>query len=150
MGKRKKHELDIDFIAPHSIEQCAYLLGRLDDRREIPYAPPVRVRLDYVDDNTYAFRLNEDAPAPLIIHGFLNRLHDDSTYVSGIAITRRHVLYREMIVGSGLILGLALLVGPIIFVLYVPVFAVFVLRYRRGVELELGRLTRVVGDMLSH
>ena len=84
------------------------------------------------------------------IHGYLNRLHAESTYVSGVAITRRHVLYRELIVGSGLILGLALVVGPLIGLLYVPAFAVFILRYRRGVALELDRLTRVVGDMLSH
>ncbi len=150
MGKRKKHKLDIDFVAPHSLEECAYLLGRLDDRREIPFAPPIRVRLDYIDDDTCAFRLNEDAPAPVVIHGYLNRLYDDSTYVSGIAITRQRVLYRELLLGCGLILGLTLLVGPMVSVLYVPAFAAFVLRYRRGVELELGRLTRVVGDMLSH
>ena len=150
MGKRKKHELDIDFVAPHSLEDCAYLLGRLDDRREIPFAPPVRVRLEPVDDDTVAFRLHEEAPAPVVIHGYLNRLHDESTYVSGIAITRLHVLYRELLLGSGLILGLTAVVGPIVSVLYAPAFAMFVLRYRRGVALELGRLTRVVGDILSH
>lgn len=148
--KRKKLSLDIDFVAPRPLEDCVYRLGRLDDRREIPFAPPVSIRLAQLDEDTWSFRLNESTPAPVTIHGYLNRLHDQSTYVSGLAKIERHRLYRDLLFGLLLILLVALVVGLVVIVLYLPVFLVFTARYQSGIEDERNRLTRLMGDILIY
>lgn len=143
------HKLDIDFVAPHSLDDCAYLFGRLHERRDIPFAPVVAVELRNLDDDTYAFRLNEAVPAPVVIHGYFNRLHNDSTYVSGVATIRRFSLYRDLLLGLLLILLLALVVGPLILLVYLPVFVIFVMRYHSGVQHERARLVRLMCETLS-
>ena len=144
----QKRTLDIDFVAPHSLEDCAYRLGRLDDRRSVPFSPPFSVRLTHLDENTCAFLLNENSPAPVMIRGYLNYLHDRATYVSGVAIIKRHPLYRDTLVGLGLILALVVVVSELMLVVYLPIFAFFMLRYRAGITRERERLVRLVGDTL--
>jgi hypothetical protein len=150
MKRKRKHRLDIDFVAPHALDDCVYRLGRLDDRRAVPFAPPVSIRLAHLDADTWGFCLNEDTPAPIRIDGYLNRLHDDATYVSGRAMMRRRSLYRDLLLGLLLILGLALVVGPVIVLLYLPAFLFFTTRYHDGVADEHARLARLMSDTLVH
>ena len=150
MRGRNKRDLDIDFIASHSLDECVYRLGRLDDRRDVPFAPPVSIRLTPLDDTTWAFRLHEAAPAPVLIDGYLNHLHDDCTYVSGRAIIKRRPLYRDLLLGLLLILALALIVGPVIVAFYLPAFVVFTVRYQSGVENERARLARLMCNTLIY
>ncbi|MBZ0294380.1 MAG: hypothetical protein K8L99_17590 [Anaerolineae bacterium] len=145
-----KDRHDIDFVSRYSLEDCIYRLGKLDDRRRYPFAPITLLRLQYLDDNTCAFQVAERLPAPVVIHGYLNRLQSDATYVSGHARIRRHRLIGEVLIGFGLIALIALLVGTLVIVLYLPVAAVFFWRYQRGVADEHRRLVRVFRDLLSY
>lgn len=150
MRPQRKRVLDIDFVAPHSLEACVYRLGRLDDRRDVPFAPPVSIRLARLDEDTWAFRLNESIPAPVKVEGYLNRLHHESTYVSGCALVKRRPLYRDLLLGLLLILALALVVGMLILALYLPAFLYFTARYQAGVDDERARLIRLMGNTLSY
>lgn len=146
--KRQHRPVAIDFVAAYSLEDCAYRLGQLHDRRALPFVPPVQVRLICLDDDTWAFQLRETQSAPVTIHGFLNRLHHDSTYISGVAVINRYRLYADAVIGLAIISGLALIVGLVVAVLYVPILLYLIQRYWRASRAELLRLTRLIGDVL--
>ena len=147
--KRKRRGLEMDFIAPHAIEDCMYKLGQLHEQREIPFAPLLSVRLASLDADTCHFELRQRLPAPVSIHGYLNRLDGQSTYVSGLAVLHYRRLYGEAALVLLGLLGLMLVVGPLIGLLYLPLLLIFMLRYRHGAAQEFGRLSQLLTGMLG-
>jgi hypothetical protein len=148
---RPQHSLrGIDFISPHSLDECAYRLGRLDDRRRVPFVPQTRICVRCLNENTWSFSINETLPAPVRVYGYLNRLHDASTYISGEVIISYRRLCRDVVMGGALLIGLGLVVHVLVALVYGLCFGLFLWRYLRGIAAERSRLTRLIGDTLSY
>ena len=148
-----RHETTVafDFVAPNKLEECVSRVGSLQDLRDLdPWSPKAIVHIEHVNDNTYGFVVLESEPAPIRLHGYLNRLDDVTTYVSGEAQAKLFLQLAEVLFLAGLIVVLAMFVGLFVIILFVPPLAVFVWYYWHGVRRERERLMRVLKDTLSY
>jgi hypothetical protein len=149
-GKRKRKRKPLfDFVVPHSLEECAYRVGHIQEIRDIAFAPTIRIRLTPVDDDTYSFQVREVRPGSIHLVGYLNRLDKHTTYVSGMAAIRP-IIYLEMIPLAGVIFALMFFAGWMMGLLFFPPLIVFALRTWRGVRKERERLIRLTKGILGY
>ena len=151
LPERHENRVPFDFVAVNTLEVCLSRLGSMQDLRDIdPWSPKAIVRIEYVNDNTYGFTVIEHEPAPVELRGYLNRLDDETTYVSGEARAKLFLQLAELLFLAGLIVLLTMFVGFFVLLLFVPPLAAFVWYYWHGVNKERDRLVRVVKDTLSY
>lgn len=146
---RRESVIVFDFVTPLGLEACQSRVGAMQDLRNLDdWSPQVRVNLNVMDEQTCAFRLTEQQPAPIVITGYLNRLDDGSTYVSGEASARVYLQLGELAFLVALIFVLTVWVGWYVAVLFGPLLMMFVWYTWRGVRKERDRLTAVLRDTL--
>jgi len=145
------HVATFDFVAVTPLEECVTRVAALEDLRDLDaWVPATRVNLDQIDTHTYAFIIRENDPAPVELRGYMNRLDDGTTYVSGRASAKVYLQGAEFGFLLSLIFGLAVFVGVFVLFLFGPPFGLFVWFYWRGARKERDRLVAVVKDTLSH
>ena len=145
----RKSKMAFDFVAPHSLEECMYRLGLVQEQRDIDFAPRIAIKQHRLDADTCAFSVWERRPASITLTGYMNRLADDATYVHGSAvIQRRTYLEAAPIVGG--IIGMCVVVGWGIGAILLPPALLFMQKTWRGSEIEQERLLRLTRDTLLH
>ncbi len=139
-----------DFCAPLALEECVSRLGSLQEHRPIDWAPTTTVRIERLNPDTYTFAITEHNPAPVRISGYLNRLDEAATYVSGEAASGNLRQWGEVALVGALVLGLSAWLGLFVGCLFFPPLGVFAWMYYRGTHKERDRLLRVTRDTLGY
>lgn len=131
------------------LERCAYRLALVEERREIAFVPRLTLHLSQIDADTYAFRLHESHDLPIIIEGELHRLDQQRTYVSGLAMIDRPRLLAEL--GTLLVFALAsaLLIGPLMVLIGLPLLMLYLSHYHQATHDEYGRLIHLLRGTLA-
>jgi hypothetical protein len=147
----REHVVPFDFVATTTLEQCVSRVGQMQDLRGLdPWSPVTYVNITHLDDHTYAFTIREHEPAPIELKGYMNRLDDETTYISGEASAKIYLQVGEFAFLLGLIAVLTIFVGLFVAVLFLPPFGVFAWLYWHGARRERNRLVAVIKDTLSH
>ena len=145
----RKAKMTFDFVAPYSLEDCIYRLGKLQEIRDLKFVPRIIIKRRMLDVDTCEFHVRETRPASITLVGYLNRLDDGATYVSGeTAIQRRTYVEAAPFVGA--IFALCIVVGWGVGALLLPPLFLFMRGYWRGSEVEQDRLLRLTKDMLLY
>lgn len=146
--KRQQATPEFDFVAPFNLYESMDRLSQVQELREIPFVPKLRISFDLMNDDTCKFIIQRSGPDSLKLHGYLNRLDDEKTYVSG-----ETQMTKQTFGETGLIVALILLLSPFIgwFVglILLGGLAAFIHYYRQGVQAEQGRLEKLLKDTLA-
>lgn len=137
----------IDFVAPYPLSECVYRLGEMQELRDIPFVPRVKIQLKPVKNEHYRFTITEVAPASIEIRGDLYRLGNDKTHVTADATIQRRT-YVEWIPVAVLITALFPVIG-LASLIFGASLGVFVRKYWIGSEREYKRLIRQTEDTLG-
>jgi hypothetical protein len=146
---RENHPLAMDFVVSQPLERCAYRLALVEERREIPFVPRLTLYLCRVDADTYVFELHEDHALPISIQGVLNRLDQNRTYVSGRVRLDQPRMVAEQSAVLLMTLACALLIGPLMVCISLPLLCLLLGRYQQATTDEFGRLIHLLRGTLA-
>jgi len=145
-----EHIIHFDFVAVTPLEECVSRVAAMQDLRGLdPWSPETRVHIQDENADTYAFIIREREPAPIELRGYMNRLDDGTTYISGVASAKLYLQATEVIALLVLIVLLTWFVGLFVAVLFLPPLGMFGWFYWRGARKERDRLVAVLRDTLS-
>lgn len=145
-----EHIVNFDFVAPTPLETCVSRVAAMQDLRDLdPWSPQNRVHIQNENHNTYAFTIREREPAPIELRGYMNRLDDGATYISGEASARLYLQATEVLALLALIIGLTWFVGLFVAILFLPPLGMFGWFYWRGARKERDRVVAVLRDTLG-
>jgi hypothetical protein len=145
-----EHIVSFDFVTATPLETCVSRVAAMQDLRELdPWSPQTRVHIQADGTDTYAFIIREREPAPIELRGYMNRLDDGTTYVSGEASAKLYLQAAEVASLLALIVLLTWFVGLFVAILFLPPLGVFGWFYWRGARKERDRVVAVLRDTLG-
>jgi len=147
-NKAKRPEPEFDFVAPYSLTECMDRLTHLQELRDIPFVPKIRINCEWVNDNTTKFTIQRSGPDALKVYGYLNQVDDQKTYVSGAMQTQKQTFWETGLIVAG-VLVLSPFIGWITGLVLLGMLGGFVHYYKHGVKNELWRMERLLKDVLS-
>lgn len=159
-AKRKRHfpytigdyeqVVAFDFVTTTPLETCVSRVAAMQDLRKLdPWSPQTRVHIQDESADTYAFTVREREPAPIELRGYMNRLDDGTSYISGEASAQLYLQATELFALLALVVGLTWFVGLFVAVLFLPPLGLFGWFYWRGARKERDRLVAVLRDTLG-
>jgi hypothetical protein len=145
-----EHIVPFDFVAANPLETCVSRVAAMQDLRDIdPWSPKTHVHIQDENANTYAFTIREREPAPIEVRGYMNRLDDGTTYISGEASAQIYLQATEVLAVLALIILLTWFVGLFVAILFLPPLGMFGWFYWRGARKERDRVVAVLRDTLG-
>lgn len=150
MPRKPKLETDFDFVSPHSITECADRLSKLQELREIDFAPQMTLQKRVIKTDLIEFTLHESHPAAIKITGWMNRLDEGHTYISGTVLIQHQVYQRETLPLAAIVVGIGPVVGWGASILLLGLLGAFSWRTITGSQREQARLIELLKDTLAY
>lgn len=149
MTKHLKWALSFDFIASHSLDECDYRLGLLQEIRDIAFAPTIQIHRHTHKNDSLAFTIIETQPADIVISGYMTYLEAEKTFISGSVYLQPHSRWEALppalaLLCMGPFLGVGAVIGGL------GLWWWFVQRYQRGTAREAARLVQLLKDVLYY
>lgn len=149
MNGKLKRELDFDFVVARSLSECQYRLGRLQEIRDIPFAPIVQIRQQAQKSDSIAFIITETQPADIVLSGYMTYLEAEKTFIGGQVWLQQYSRWEAwpptlILVVLWPILGTGFTIGGL------ALWWWFVRRYQRGAAREAARLVRLLKATMAY